>query len=48
MEKRTLNDNEVIPLENEIQLKIYSKQKGTVDIFYSSKTPIRQVYFRNL
>ena len=36
-EKRTLNNNEIIPLDNEIQLKIYSKQKGYVDIFYSSK-----------
>ncbi len=34
--KRVLNNNEIIPLNNDIQLKVYSKQKGVVDIFYES------------
>ena len=34
--KRVLNNNEIIPLNNDIQLKVYSKQKGFVDIFYES------------
>jgi hypothetical protein len=34
--KRVLNNNEIIPLNNDIQLKVYSKQKGVVDIFYQS------------
>lgn len=35
--KRVLNNNEIIPLNNDIQLKVYSKQKGVVDIFYESE-----------
>lgn len=34
--KRVLNNNEIISLNNDIQLKVYSKQKGFVDIFYES------------
>ncbi len=33
---RFLTDREVIPLNNEIQIKIYSKSQGELDIFYSS------------
>ena len=33
---RYLTDREVIPLNNEIQIKVYSKSQGELDIFYQS------------
>ena len=35
-DKRILNNYELIPLNNQIQIKVYSKQEGLIDIFYSS------------
>ena len=35
---RYLTDKEVIPLNNEIQIKIYSKSRGELDILYESAT----------
>lgn len=33
-----VSNNEVIPLEGSLQIKVYSKQEGFFDIFYKSQT----------
>lgn len=44
-DKRILNNNELIPLSNQIQIKIYSKQEGLIDIFYTSSETDRTSLF---
>ena len=40
-EKRFLSNRETIPLSNEVQLQVYSKQAGILEIYYSSEATDR-------
>ena len=39
-----VSNNEVIPLEGSLQIKVYSKQDGFFDIFYESQTIIKALF----